>query len=177
MSYVAQMQSMGVISPRQTQQQYGISEESMEEIRRNAGTTAQQRGQTQAPQQPQQSYQQQSYQQQSQQNDDGQLTLTQSEVIQQLKEAVQYQAKQFDRFKELAERKFTTLSKDVMELRMELKQAQQTIAKLRDKEDVAAARQALHKYQQGDKPPSDQPIDRNGVAPSEVQIENIFKAR
>lgn len=165
MSYVAQMQSMGVIDARRSQERYGISQESMDDIRRNAGTTAQQR--TQAQHQPQtQKHEEQ-----------GQLTINQSEVIQQLKDALKYQAQQFDRFRELAERKFTTLSKDVMELNMELKQAQQTIAKLRDKEDVAAARQALSNYQKGDKPPAEQPIDRTGVAPSEVQLDKIFGSR
>ncbi|MBW2983167.1 hypothetical protein KY327_02590 [Candidatus Woesearchaeota archaeon] len=167
MSYVAQMQSMGVIDPRQSQQRYGLSQESMDDIRRNAGTTAQQRTSVDPrPQQPQQ--------QSKKHEEQAQLTINQSEVIQQLKDAIKYQAQQFDRFRELAERKFTSLSKDLMEVNMELKQAQQTIAKLRDKEDVAAARQALSDYQKGDKPPATQPIDRTGVAPSEVQLDKIF---
>ncbi|MFP4524547.1 MAG: hypothetical protein ACLFO2_04535 [Candidatus Woesearchaeota archaeon] len=168
MSYVAQMQSMGVIDARQSQQRYGLSQESMDDIRRNAGTTAQQR--TSVDPRPQQQPQQQSKKHEEQ----AQLTINQSEVIRQLKDAITYQAQQFDRFRELAERKFTSLSKDVMELNMELKQAQQTIAKIRDKEEVAAARQALSDYQKGDKPPSEHPIDRNGIAPSEVQLDKIF---
>jgi len=103
-----------------------------------------------------------------------QLTLSQSTFITKLTEALTYQAQQFERFKELTEKKFTTLSKDLLELTMQLKEARQHINKLKEKLEVTQAREALINYQQGDKPPLDKPIDRNGVAPKDVQIHDIF---
>ena len=157
MSYVAQMQSMGVVRPDRTQQRYGISAESFNDIRNRLDHAGQQQRPVQAPQQ-----------------EPGQLTLDQAELIQKMKQALEFQAVQFDRFRELTERKFTSLSKELLDLTMQLKEARDIAIKLRDKEDVIAARAALHQYQQGDKPPVNQAIDRTGVAPSQVQVHDIF---
>ncbi len=44
--------------------------------------------------------------------------------------------------------------------------------KMKDKEVVEQSREAL--FNRKDRPPVDKPIDRNNVAPSDVQIGNIF---
>lgn len=160
MSYIAQMQSMGVVKPQGYQERYGISQEAFTQIQQRAGQTAANTMRPQATvQEP---------------ADQNQLTLAQSQTITKITEALQYQAVQFERFRELTERKFTTLSKDLMDVTMQLKDAHTVIARLRDRHDVAAAREQLQSYQRGDRPATDRPIDRNGVAPSKVQIQDIF---
>jgi len=151
MTYVSQMTTLGVITPRRAQQQYGISAESLEEIQNRAGKPS-----AEVP------------------IDEEQLTLDQSQVIIKLRDALQYQAVQFDRYRELTEQKFTTLSKDLLDLSMQLKETKGLVDKYKDKLEVRSNRAALHRYQQGDKPAVDMPIDRNGVAPKDVQIDNIF---
>ncbi len=153
------MQTMGVIRPQGYQEKYGISQESFTQIQRQASQTPS----SIASPQPEVI-----------KENDPQLTLTQSQVINRLADALQFQATQFDRFREISERKFTTLSKDLLDVTMQLKESNQLLAKLRDKHEVAAAREAMHSYQRGDKPAAEKAIDRNGVAPSAVQIENIF---
>ena len=71
--------------------------------------------------------------------------------------------------------RITTLEKEVSELREKLSFALQTLEKMQDKEHVKQARAKLEDRRQ-EKPPIDRPIDRNGVAPSEVQLNNIFYA-
>lgn len=179
-SYLSQMQSLGVVRPKSSQQRYGISEESFNSIQQMAGTSAaEQRGQRiSTTPQPQQTVVQETQHaspaRSSIRQDADQLTLAQSEMITKLKDALSFQAMQFDRFKELTERKFTTLSKDLLDVTMRLKEAHSHIQKMRDREETASARQALHEYQQGDKPAVTQAIDRNGVAPSSVSIQDIF---
>ena len=145
MGYVEQMQSMGIINDSPSS-----SSGSFNEIQRRIN------------------------QAQAIQRDPEQLTIGDSAIIERFKQAIEYQAAQFERFRQLTEQKFTTLSKDVLDLTMELKQARAIIQKLKDKEETLQARAALQAYQRGDAPPKEIPIDRNGVAPSEVQIEQIF---
>lgn len=96
------------------------------------------------------------------------------EAIAKLTEALNYQATQFERFRQITERKFTTLSKDLMDSNMRLKEVYAFVTKIKDKQEVHATREALANYQKGDRKPVDRAIDRNGVSPKDVQIENIF---
>ena len=162
-SYVSQMQNMGVINSRKVQEQYGISAESFNDIQHRLDSNAPRRDLSRAEQAANKAQQQ-----------PGQVTLAQSELIMKLKEALEWQAMQFDRFRQITEQKFTTLSKDLLDVTMELKQARETITRIKDKDDAIAARAALQRYQQGDRAPVSQAIDRNGVAPSQVQIQDIF---
>lgn len=159
------MQDMGVIRPQQVQERYGISAESFNDIQQKLDHNAHQRDTQRAAAEARQAHQS---------KDAGQITLAQSELILKLKDALEYQLLQFNRFRELTEQKFTSLSKDLLDVTMQLKDARETIHKIKDKEDVQVARERLRQYQQGDLPPPDRPIDRNGVAPSQVQIQDIF---
>jgi hypothetical protein len=175
------MQEIGALSPQKTQERYGISQESLNLIQKTAGVSANSQmtgsigqrpvvyeseaplttnAQTQAVSSPS--------------TDVHQMTLVQSEIIRQVKEALNYQALQFDRFRDITDKKFTTLSQDLMEMSMQLKRANSTIERLKDKEEVAESRAALNTYQRGDRPAPSQAIDRTGVAPSDVSIANIF---
>ena len=138
MTYVSQMQSMGVIIPnRQRQAQVNYAQQQ----------------QQQAPQVAQQDH---------------------LEIISKLQEALQYQAVQFQRYKDITDRKFTSLSKDLLDITMQLRETQKVMGKIKDKHDTAQARADLMRYQQGDRAPADMPIDRNGVSPKDVQIADIF---
>ncbi|MFT4261367.1 MAG: hypothetical protein ACMXX9_02970 [Candidatus Woesearchaeota archaeon] len=68
--------------------------------------------------------------------------------------------------------RITSLEKEVSQLTQKLSNAVSFIEKMKDTETVANARQALQERR--DRPPADRPIDRNNVAPSQVQLENIF---
>ncbi len=70
--------------------------------------------------------------------------------------------------------RINTLEKEVSQLTQKLCEAINFIEKIKDKETVANARQAI--LRRKDNPPLDTPIDRNNVAPSQVQLENIFYA-
>ncbi|MBD3208923.1 hypothetical protein GF367_00710 [Candidatus Woesearchaeota archaeon] len=152
MTYVAQMQSMGVIQPQKVQERYGISAESFNDIQQHINQ----------------------HKQQAKDVAQGQVTLEQSEILTKLKEALKHQATQFERYRQITEQKFTTLSKELLDVTMQCKQLQHAVTQIKDKEDITAAREALHRYQQGDKPPGGEPIDRNGIAPKDVQLESIF---
>lgn len=181
-SYTTQMENLGRLSPQRTQERYGISEESLQMIRKTAGvsTNSQMTGsigqrpvvyESEAPHTTNVQAQAVS----SSQLDTSQMTLVQTEIIRQVKEALQYQALQFDRFRDLTEQKFTTLSKDLMDMDMQLKRAHSFIERIKDKQEVVESRAALNDYQQGDKRAvPTQAIDRTGVAPSDISIENIF---
>lgn len=166
MSYVMQMQATSVPRPGQIQERYGISPESFNDIQRRLerNTAPQVR-----PEEPRTRVMEQPRPQPQ-----GQMTLQESELLLKMKEALQYQATQFERFRDLTERKFTTISKDLLDVTMQLKEAHTVIAKIKDKEEVAVARERMQRYQQGDAPPVDRPIDRNGVAPSQIKIASIF---
>lgn len=176
------MQNLGAISPQRTQEQYGISEESLQMIRKTAGVSANsqmtgsvgQRPVVYESEAPHTTNHAQTQAVSSSPQNQEQMTLVQSEIVRQVKEALNYQSLQFDRFRDITDKKFTTLSKDLLEVTMQLKRAHSIIEKLKDKEEVAQSRAALNSYQQGDKAPVNQAIDRTGVAPSDVSIANIF---
>ncbi len=154
---------MGVVQPNRCQERYGISEESFANIQRQVGMMSSSR---QPPQEQKKPIAKESK---------DQLTLSQSITVRKLTDALEYQANQFNRYKQLAEMKFTSLSKDLLDLSMQLKEAQKTIAQFKDKFELVKAREELLAYQRGDsREPLDRPIDRNGVSPKDVQIEDIF---
>lgn len=79
---------------------------------------------------------------------------------------------QTERHLQIQKNKILTLEKEVSELRNELSKATSIIYRLQDKEVVERSREAL--LNRRDKPPVDRPIDRNGVAPADVQLSKIF---
>ncbi len=155
MSYVSNLQSLGVVQPSRFQERYGISEESFNEIKR---LTSEKKQETKK----------------QETINKEQLTLSQSVTLKRLAEELQKQKEQFEHYKSVAEMKFSALSKDLLELTIQLKESKKTIEKLKDQLEVAKTREALIQYNKGDKKPLDKPIDRNGVAPKDVMIEKIF---
>lgn len=156
MSYLSQMQQVGIIHPQRFQEKYGISEESFKEIQKKA----QQKNTLEAIREIK--------------KEKEQLTINESAIINKLVETIQEQEQRFKRYKELTEQKFNTLAKEFLEMSTTIKKLQETIEKIKDKEEVTKAREFLMEYQKGDRPPLDRPIDRNGVAPKDVQITEIF---
>jgi hypothetical protein len=68
--------------------------------------------------------------------------------------------------------RITSLEKEVSHLTQQLAKVMEFVEKLQDTETVTNARRAIQERR--DRPPVDRPIDRNNVAPSQVQLENIF---
>ncbi|MFT4282994.1 MAG: hypothetical protein ACMXX6_01065 [Candidatus Woesearchaeota archaeon] len=66
------------------------------------------------------------------------------------------------------------IEKEVGELASKLKEATEFINKIKDREIVEKTREKL--YSMRDKKPMDKPIDRNNVAPKDVDIQKIFYA-
>lgn len=115
---------------------------------------------------------QRAFQTQSSQNSSSSPTNDFSSRISELRDALLEQKSRFDRFVQISQNRITSLEKEVAELRSQLDTATESLNKLKDKDVVAKSREAL--FSRKDAPPLDKPIDRNGVAPSQVQIENIF---
>ncbi len=82
------------------------------------------------------------------------------------------QKNKFERFLQINQNRMMTLEKEVVTLREELAKKTTMLDKLSDRETVQRSRDAL--FNRKDRAPSDRPVDRNNVAPSQVQIENIF---
>ncbi len=85
---------------------------------------------------------------------------------------IEQQKNHFERLNEINKNKIFSLEKEVNQLREELEKATSVLNKIQDKEIVTKTREEL--FGRREKPPSDKPIDRNGVAPKDVQIEKIF---
>ncbi|MFP4567777.1 MAG: hypothetical protein ACLFN8_02435 [Candidatus Woesearchaeota archaeon] len=94
------------------------------------------------------------------------------EQIDKLQTSMFDQRNKFERFLTINQNRMMTLEKEVNELRSELTRKTEMLNKLSDKETVQRSREALFTRQ--DRVPLDRPVDRNNVAPSQVQIENIF---
>ncbi|MCC7574434.1 hypothetical protein KO361_02490 [Candidatus Woesearchaeota archaeon] len=94
------------------------------------------------------------------------------EQINQLQTTLLEQKNKFDRFLTINQNRIMTLEKEVNQLREELNKKTQMLDKLSDKETVQRTREAL--FNRKDRAPLDSPVDRNNVAPSQVQIEKIF---
>lgn len=74
----------------------------------------------------------------------------------------------------LNSQKINSLEKEVSELKEQLREATELIKKYSSSRVAQEKRMALHHRRET--PPSDEPIDRNGVAPSKVNIQDIFYA-
>lgn len=94
------------------------------------------------------------------------------EQITQLQISMQEQKNKFDRFLSINQNRIRTLEKEVNQLKEELNKKTEVLNKMNDKEVVQRSREAL--FNRRDRAPLDNPVDRNNVAPSQVQIENIF---
>lgn len=92
--------------------------------------------------------------------------------IQSLRESFDLMKTKFERTLQLHNNKIYSLEKEVNELREELKQKTEVISKIRDQEVVQKSREAL--FSRKDRAPADKPIDRNNVAPADVQIMKVF---
>ena len=106
-----------------------------------------------------------------------QQTMTRNEVTKNkdsYKEDMEEQRRIFERHISINRQKINSLEKEVEQLKMVVKKTTEFMNKINDSEVVAKKREALHSRRE--RPPSDRPIDRNGVAPSDVQIREIFYA-
>ena len=92
--------------------------------------------------------------------------------INQIQQNIQEQKNKFDRFLTINQNRIVTLEKEVNQLRDELNKKTELLNKISDRETVQRSRDAL--FNRKDRAPLDRPVDRNNVAPSQVQIENIF---
>ena len=97
---------------------------------------------------------------------------TASTDLLELREQLASQKNQFERYVQLSQQRMTTLEREVKELRDEFSKASQLLGKISDKQTVEKTREALFNHKE--KAPMDKPIDRNNVAPKDVQIGNIF---
>jgi hypothetical protein len=92
--------------------------------------------------------------------------------ISELQENMMMQKNKFERTLGIMQNRIDVLEKDVHEMKAEFEKMHEKYSKMRDKEVVEQSREAL--FNRKDKAPVDKPIDRNNVAPSDVQIGNIF---
>jgi hypothetical protein len=92
--------------------------------------------------------------------------------IDELTEALATQKNKYDRILGLLQNRIDVLEKEVSGMKAEFEKFSEKYGKLKDKETVEQSREAL--FNRKDRAPGDKPIDRNNVAPSDVQIANIF---
>jgi hypothetical protein len=92
--------------------------------------------------------------------------------LNELRELVLNQKNQFERFHQISKNKIDSLEKEVAELKEQFSKARVTMDRMTDREVVERTREAV--LNRKEKAPSEKPIDRNGVAPSSVQIDKIF---
>ncbi|MGV8169279.1 MAG: hypothetical protein ACP5N3_04455 [Candidatus Nanoarchaeia archaeon] len=92
--------------------------------------------------------------------------------IGELQETLTLQKQKFDRTITIMQNRIDVLEKEVSNMKAEFEKIQEKFSKVRDKEVVEESREAL--FNRKDRAPIDKPIDRNNVAPSAVQIGNIF---
>ena len=94
------------------------------------------------------------------------------EQLNSLQTTMYEQKNKFERFLTINQNRIMTLEKEVNQLKDELNKKTQALERLSDKEVVQRSREAL--FNRKDRAPLDKPVDRNNVAPSQVQIETIF---
>jgi hypothetical protein len=111
-------------------------------------------------------------QSQSPQGNSGQDDSASKSKIDELQETMAMQKNKFDRTISLLQNRIDILEKEVAGMKAEFEKMSEKYGKLKDKEVVEQSREAL--FNRKDKAPADKPIDRNNVAPSDVQIANIF---
>ncbi len=80
----------------------------------------------------------------------------------------------FKRYVNLNDRRIEALKQEIILRDKMLKEAYDFVKKAKDKQTVQATREAVYQYNNQPKPAQDTPIDRNGVAPSQVQLHKIF---
>lgn len=89
-----------------------------------------------------------------------------------IQESLSMQKNKTDRLLGILQNRIDVLEKEVSEMKAQLEKMGESYSKIKDKEVVEQSREAL--FNRKDREPSDKPIDRNNVAPSQVQIANIF---
>jgi hypothetical protein len=89
-----------------------------------------------------------------------------------MQEALAMQKNKFDRTLSILQNRIDVLEKEVAGMKAEMEKMTEKYGKMKDKEVVEQSREAL--FNRKDRDPVDKPIDRNNVAPSQVQIANIF---
>jgi ribosomal protein L9 len=89
-----------------------------------------------------------------------------------LQDALANLKNKFDRTISIYQNRVDALEREVSELKKQVAEMMEKFGKLKDKEVVEQSREKLFSHK--DRPPLDKPIDRNNVAPSDVQIGNIF---
>ena len=80
----------------------------------------------------------------------------------------------FKRYVELNDRRIEALKQDISQKENKLNEVYEYIRKARDKQLVQETREKVHQYNNQSKQATETPIDRNGVAPSQVQLHKIF---
>jgi len=115
---------------------------------------------------------QRAFQTQGSQNSSSSPTNDLTSKISDLRDALFEQKSRFDRFVQISQNRIASLEKEVSEFKTQLDKATESLSKIKDKEVVERSREAL--FSRRDALPLDKPVDRNGVAPSKVQIADIF---
>lgn len=80
----------------------------------------------------------------------------------------------FNRYKNYSEQRITKLEVGLSKAITHLNEMINTVQTLKSNAQAAQKREELYAKQEGRIPPSEKPIDRNKVAPADVQVENIF---
>ena len=109
--------------------------------------------------------------QQPQRNPSGDDTDAKSKLAE-MQDTIATMKNKYDRTLSIYQNRVDMLEKEVAELKKQFAEIQEAYSKVKDKEVVEQSRDKLFNHK--DRPPVDRPIDRNNVAPSEVQIGNIF---
>jgi CBS-domain-containing membrane protein len=102
----------------------------------------------------------------------GQDSSDTQDKLAQLQEAFTIQKQRFERTLGLLQNRIDALEKEVSDMKSGNTKIAQPHTKETEKQSVEKARDALFNHKE--KEVSTKPIDRNRVAPSEVQIANIF---
>ena len=81
----------------------------------------------------------------------------------------------FKRYVDLNDRRIEALKKEIIARDKMLKEAHDFVVKAKDKETVTATREMIAQHNKNpSRTPINTPIDRTGVAPSQVQLDKIF---
>ena len=82
----------------------------------------------------------------------------------------------FSRYKKFSEERITNLERAMSEAVQHINELLTTVSTMKSNAMAEKTREAVYAKQDAHKEPLDKPIDRNKVAPSEVQVEKIFYA-
>lgn len=92
--------------------------------------------------------------------------------IAELQENMAMQKNKFERTLGILQNRIDILEKELAGMKADMEKVMEKFGKISDKDVVEQSREAL--FNRKDRAPVDKPIDRNNVAPSDVQIANIF---